>query len=131
MVPSALSACGRHSHSAMLSRLPAPACRVSRYRRDPTERSGRVRSAAHPRYTRTLHCQQIDQIQWRAVELLEHLMAATPFGKKPLANLPKDFDPIPRTDVSTPQSLRCQSPAKPPPVSCSGGDHPARDLSVG
>src|SRR4029077_2885026 len=37
----------------------------------------------------TLHCQQIDQIQRRAVELLEHLMTATPLRKKPLADLPK------------------------------------------
>jgi hypothetical protein len=53
-----------------------------------------------------LHRQQIYEIQRRAVELLEQLMAATPLGEKTLANLPKDLYAVVCAYLDPSQRLR-------------------------
>src|SRR5262249_5395715 len=54
---------------------------------------------------RTLHGEQVDQVERRAIELLEHLVAAAPLGEEAFADLPEDLDAVACTDLGAAQRL--------------------------
>ncbi len=73
-------------------RAPAQFCSIA----EAKHRAGELGERAINLIFGALHGQQVDQIQRRAVEFLEHLMPAAPLSEKSLADLPEDLDAVVR-----------------------------------